>query len=109
MMVCVPTPAVAGLNTPIETPVPLYVPPVGEPPPSVIVAPLRQTSMFAGQVTVGNAFTVMMNVQVFVQPPLVYVYVIVCGPTPAVAGVNMPPDTPAPLYVPPVGVAPVNA
>ena len=33
---------------------------------------------------------------------------MVCVPTPAVAGSNMPALTPVPLYVPPAGVPPVS-
>ena len=33
---------------------------------------------------------------------------IVCVPVPAVEGLKLPPLTPGPLYVPPVGVPPVN-
>jgi hypothetical protein len=38
----------------------------------------------------------------------VTVYVMLCVPAPAVEGLNTPPLTPGPLYVPPVGAPPVN-
>ena len=50
------------------TPVPLYVPPVGEPPLSANDAALIHTDELAGQVTVGSAFTVMVKVQLLLQP-----------------------------------------
>ena len=34
---------------------------------------------------------------------------IVCAPAPAEAGLKLPKLTPGPLYIPPNGVAPVNA
>ena len=34
---------------------------------------------------------------------------MVCMPTPAAVGLNIPPLTPAPLYVPPEGIPPVRA
>lgn len=67
-MVCIPAPAVAGLNIPALTPVPLYVPPAGAPPVSAKAGALMQIAELAGQVTVGAAFTVMTKVQVLVQP-----------------------------------------
>src|SRR5437868_4016491 len=39
------------------------------------------------------------------QLPLVKLYVSVCVPTPADAALNVEPDTPLPLHVPPSGVA----
>ena len=53
-----PTPAVAGLNWPPLTPVPLYVPPAGDPPVSVNAASVEHTAVNADKVTVGNGFTV---------------------------------------------------
>ena len=70
-----PTPAVAGLNMPALTPGPLYVPPVGVPPVNVKAGALRQTEELAGQLTVGNGFTVMVNVQLLLQPVDVFVKV----------------------------------
>ena len=57
-MVDVPTPAVAGLNCPPLTPVPLYVPPAGEPPDKVKAASVLHTAVNGLSVTVGNGFTV---------------------------------------------------
>ena len=65
---CVPTPAVAGLKFPPLTPVPLYVPPAGLPPVSAKGAVFVQAEEFEGQVTVGGAVTVMVNVQLLLQP-----------------------------------------
>ena len=67
-MVCVPAPAAAGLNWPPLTPGPLYVPPVGVPPINVKAVALTHTVEFAGQLTVGNGFTVIVNVQLLLQP-----------------------------------------
>src|ERR1035438_4027091 len=39
---------------------------------------------------------------------LVYVYVIGCVPMPAIAGLKIPPVTPAPEYVPPSGMPPLS-
>ena len=92
------------------TPVPLYVPPMGEAPVSTNAGASMHTELFAGQLTTGSGLTVMVYVQEAVQLfALVYVYVIVCVPAPAVAGLNWPPLTPVPLYVPPAGLPPVNA
>ena len=71
MIVCVPTPAVAGLKFPPLTPGPLYVPPVGVPPVSAKGAVLVHVEEFDGQVAVGGALTVIVNVQLLVQPPVV--------------------------------------
>ena len=68
MIVFTPDPADAGLKLPALTPVPLYVPPVGEPPVNVNAAALIHTDKLDGQVTTGNAFTVMVKVQLPVQP-----------------------------------------
>jgi hypothetical protein len=59
---------VAGLKLPELTPVPLYVPPNGVAPLSAKGIALIHTDEFAKQLTTGNEFTVMVNVQVFVQP-----------------------------------------
>ena len=53
---------------------------------------------------VGNGFTTAVLVAVKVQPPKVYVYVIVDEPTPATEGQNWFPLTPTPLQAPPGGV-----
>ena len=66
-MVCVPTPAVAGLNVVPVTPGPEKVPPAGVPA-SVIGEPLTQTAGYVPALTTGNAFTVIVVVAVFVQP-----------------------------------------
>ena len=63
-----PVPATEGLKMPPLTPVPLYVPPVGEPPLSANEVALIHTDELDGQVTTGNAFTVMVKVQLLVQP-----------------------------------------
>ena len=63
-----PTPAVAGLNMPALTPVPVYVPPPGEPPVKAKAGSETVAAEFAGQVTTGKALTVMTKVQL---PPLV--------------------------------------
>ena len=62
--------------------------------------------IFDGQLTTGAAETVMVNVQVFEQPGILYE--IVCVPAPAVAGLNVFDETPVPVYVPPPGLPPVN-
>jgi hypothetical protein len=52
-----------------------------------------------------QASTVIVEDAVFAHPfGSVYVYTILCVPTPALAGVNTPPVTPGPVYVPPAGV-----
>ena len=110
VIVCVPAPAVAGLNWPALTPVPLYVPPVGEPPVNANAGASIHTEVLDGQLTTGSGFTVIVYVQAAVQLfALVYKYVIVCAPAPAVAGLNWPALTPVPLYVPPMGEPPVRA
>ena len=68
MIVCDPTPAVAGVNRPPLTPVPLYEPPVGVPPVNAKAAALIHTVELAGQLTVGNGFTVIVNVQLLLHP-----------------------------------------
>ena len=55
---------------------------------------------------VGLRFTIIVCVVELEQPlASVYVYVIVCVPTPAILGLNTFPTTPAPENVPPTGVA----
>ena len=54
------------------------------------------TAEGAGQVTTGKSFTVMTNVQ----EPVLVVYVMVCGPGPAVLGMYTPAFTPLPTPVP---------
>ena len=66
-----PSEAADGSNVPAVTPEPLYVPPEGVAPVSANGASVEQTVRFAGQVTAGGAFTVIVNVHVTVQPPLV--------------------------------------
>ena len=66
-----PTPAVAGLKLLPLTPVPLYVPLAGLPPVNEYAGAFIQTDELAGQLTVGSAFTVIVNVHVLVQPPFV--------------------------------------
>ena len=68
-----PAPAAEGLKLPALTPVPLYVPPVGDPPNKANEAALIHTDELAGQVTAGNAFTVMVNVQLLLQPVVGFV------------------------------------
>ena len=53
-MVCVPTPAVAGLNCPEATPVPEYVPPAGIPPVNSKATASEHTVGKADKVTVGG-------------------------------------------------------
>ena len=93
-MVCVPTPAVEGVKTPLETPVPLYVPPVGIPPESVIGDALMQADISAGQVTIGNGLTVTVAVAVAEQPSevvTVTVYIVVIVGLTVMEGVTAPP------------------
>ena len=51
VMLCVPEPATVGLNVLPVTPGPLYVPPAGAPPESVIELPLEQTGLNGCNVT----------------------------------------------------------
>ena len=44
------------------------MPPVGVPPASAKAGALTQTFELAGQLTVGNGFTVIVNVQLLLQP-----------------------------------------
>ena len=69
-MVCAPAPATAGSKLFPLTPVPLNVPPAGLSPlpASAYAGASTHTELFAGQVTTGNAFTVMVQVHVFEQP-----------------------------------------
>ncbi len=69
-MVRVPTPAAEGLKFPALTPIPLYVPPAGDPPVNAKVGVFKQTELFDGQVRLVVPFTVIWNVQVTVQPLL---------------------------------------
>ena len=109
MIVLVPVPAVAGLNTPPLTPVPPYVPPAGLPPVNVIGEPFMHAVEGTVSETDGVGFTVIVFVPVPEQPDaFVYEYEIVNVPAPAVAGLNEFPDTPVPLYVPPDGDPPDN-
>ena len=64
---CVPTPAVAGLNVVPLTPGPLNVPPAGVPV-NVIADALTQSAGYVPALTTGNAFTVMVVVAVFEHP-----------------------------------------
>ena len=66
-MVCVPTPAVAGLNVVPVTPGPENVPPAGVPL-NVIGVPLTQTGGYVPALTVGSVLTVIVVVAVFEQP-----------------------------------------
>ena len=59
VIICDPVPAVAGENDPAVTPVPVYVPPAGEPPVKAKSAASTHTSAKAVRVTVGSALTVM--------------------------------------------------
>ena len=68
-MVCVPTPATLALKFVPLTPVPLYVPPAGEPPLKVYVVELTHCAVrVPGKVTVGKALTVIVLVAVLVHP-----------------------------------------
>ena len=64
---CVPTPAVPGLNDVPVTPGPLNVPPTGVPA-KMIEDPLTQTAGYVHALTTGNAFTVMVVVALALQP-----------------------------------------
>ena len=66
-MVCVPTPAVAGLNDVPVTPRPENVPPTGDPT-KFTAAALTQTAGYVPAFTTGNAFTTIVVVAVFEQP-----------------------------------------
>ena len=65
---CVPTPALAGLKMPPLTPGPLYVPPVGVPPVRAKAAAFKHTVELAGQLTTWTDVTVIVNVQLLLQP-----------------------------------------
>jgi hypothetical protein len=95
---------------PFETPVPENVPPVGLPPVNVNAAELTQTGENGSSVTLTvEEFTVIGEVAVPEHPLLlVYIYEIVCVPTPADIGSKIPPDTPGPEYTPPAGDPPVK-
>ena len=76
LIVCMPVPAAVGLNTPAAfTPGPLYVPPAGDPPVNVNAAALIHTEELAGQVTTCVDVTVIVNVQLLVQPVVALVNV----------------------------------
>ena len=66
-MVCVPTPAVAGLNVVPVTPGPEKVPPAGVPF-NVTAVPLTQTAGYVPALTVGSGLTVIVVVAVLEQP-----------------------------------------
>ena len=67
-----PAPATDGSNDPLDTPVPLYVPPEGLPPESVNELVEVHTSEKEPRVTVGSAFTVMkFDLDSVSEPPLV--------------------------------------
>ena len=66
-MVCVPAPAVAGLNVLPVTPGPEKVPPAGVPL-NAIGAALMHIAGYVPGLTTGNAFTVIVVVAVFEQP-----------------------------------------
>lgn len=96
-------------------PVPLHVPPEGEPV-RLVAGVFRQKGPLWEIVTFGLEVTVTIWLCVPVQPPLVILYVMVCVPGPALAGVNTVPDTPGPENVPPGvtgtsvdGASPVHA
>ena len=62
LIACVPTPAVDGKNCPLETPGPLYTPPVGEPPVNVNGAASIQTLLKEESVALGAASTLIVDV-----------------------------------------------
>ncbi len=66
-MVCVPTPAVAGLNVVPDTPGPENVPPTGEPA-NVIADALTQSAGYVPADTIGRALTTIVVVAVALQP-----------------------------------------
>ena len=72
-IVCVPTPAVAGLKFPPLTPLPVYVPPEGFPPANAYGAVFKHVDEFAGQVTMGNELLESTTSSVKIQAPLVIV------------------------------------
>ena len=109
-MVCVPAPAVEGENCPPLTPGPEYVPPEGEPPLRAKEGVVVQTELRDCNDIEGNAFTTRFELELALQPfAAVYEYKMECDPTPAFAGLNIPPDTPFPEYVPPLGEPPLSA
>ena len=67
-MICEPVPVTDGSKFPPDTPVPLYVPPEGEPPDSATGAALIQIPFCVFTVTTGNARTLMFAVAEFEQP-----------------------------------------
>ena len=100
-----PTPATAGLKEFPDMPVPLKIPPVGEPVKLTAASVTQYKAANPLKLTVGNAVTVTDCDELFAQPlPFVYVYTTVCVPAPAAAGLKKLPLTiPGPLNVPPDG------
>src|ERR1041385_7596800 len=100
-MFCVP---VIGSNIPPLTPVPLYVPPAGDPPLSVTIPPLSQTGDKEENVTVGAVFTGKVCVALPMHPlASIYMYMMDCAPP---EGSNILPVTFVPMNIPPVGDSP---
>ena len=69
VIVCIPTPAVAGLNTFALTPGPLNVPPAGEPT-KVVVVPFIHCAETGVILKTGKASTVAVVVSKFEHPVL---------------------------------------
>jgi hypothetical protein len=69
------------------------------------------TFILGGQVTTGDATTVIVKVHVPVHPVFgsVYAYVITLGPRGAAAGLKIAIGAAPIKYVPPAGIAPANA
>ena len=88
MIVCVPTPAVAGLNDVPVTPGPEKVPPAGEPV-NVTTAALTHTAGYVPAFTTGKAFTVIVLVALTAghEPGALVVSVSVTTPLKLAAGV----------------------
>ena len=126
MIVCVPTPAVAGLNDVPVTPVPLNVPPTGVPA-NVTGEALTHTGAYVPALTTGKAYTVIvlvaltagqdpgaLVVSVNVTVPLKFaagVYVTVAGFGVCAVELNVPPPEVidhAPVVAPPPTLAPLN-
>jgi hypothetical protein len=103
VIVCVPKPAVLGVNTPPLTPVPLKLPPVGLNGVkllNVIAIPFKHAVWLLGQVIIGSGFTMIVTDVVDEQPLFVTVTVYVV----VLAGVTDMLDVVAPVvhaYVPP--------
>ncbi len=104
--------ALAGLKLFPKTPVPLHVPPDGVGLfckfKSTTATSLQSIKSFPAAGTV-SVTTVIIVMSLLEHPfPLVKLYVMVCAPTPAFAGLKLPVgETPVPLHVPLFGV-PVN-